>query len=202
MKKIKKLSKPLLALLLVFAIIVVHTLYVGVAICWYGKQDEIVKADVAIVLGAGVKGNKPNSVYQERINHGIWLYENDYVEKIILTGGKGEGNKYSDAFIAKEFAVSHGVPAEDVLIEEKSTTTIENIAYANEIIEDNGYSTALIVSDPLHMKRAMLIADDLGLEAYSSPTPTTKYTGLVSRSKFLCREVVFYTGYELYRIFD
>ncbi len=202
MKKIKKLGKPAIAILLVFAIVIIHTLYVGVAICRYAKQDELVKADVAIVLGAGVTGNKPNPVYQERINHGIWLYENNYVEKIILTGGKGEGNKYSDAFLAKEFTVSRGVPAEDVLIEEKSTTTIENIEYANELIEENGYSSALIVSDPLHMKRAMLIADDCGLEAYSSPTPTTKYTGFVTRGKFLIREMLYYTGYEVYRIFN
>lgn len=63
------------------------------------------------------------------------------------------------------------------------------------------YSSAIIVSDPLHMKRAMLMAKDCGIEAYSSPTPTTRYRTLRSKLPFLAREEFFYIGYRLVRIF-
>lgn len=69
-------------------------------------------------------------------------------------------------------------------------------------MESNSYHTAIIVSDPLHMKRAMLMAKDYGIEAYSSPTPTSRYVSLKSKLSFLAREEFFYIGYRVYRIFD
>jgi uncharacterized SAM-binding protein YcdF (DUF218 family) len=55
----------------------------------------------------------------------------------------------------------------------------------------------LVVSDPLHMRRAITLARDLGIDAHPSPTPTTRYVGLQSRSRFLSREVYFYARYLL-----
>ena len=61
--------------------------------------------------------------------------------------------------------------------------------------------TAIIVSDPLHMKRAMLMAKDYGIEACSSPTPTTMYKSAKTQIPFLAREVFFYIGYSIVRVF-
>ena len=92
------------------------------------------------------------------------------------------------------------IQEDDILMEEESTITQENLQYAKEIMKEKFYSSAIIVSDPLHMKRAMLLAKDIGLEAYSSPTPTTMYRSLRTKIPFLAREVFYYTGYKLYRI--
>ena len=67
-------------------------------------------------------------------------------------------------------------------------------------MEENGYETAIIVSDPLHMKRAMLLAEDAGISAYSSPTPSTRYISLRTKIPFLARETLYYIGYKWYRI--
>ena len=88
-----------------------------------------------------------------------------------------------------------------LLIEEKSTITEENLEFAKEIMDANGFKTAIIVSDPLHMKRAMLMAKDYGITAYSSPTPTTMYKSLRSKLPFLLREEFFYIGYCIVRFF-
>jgi uncharacterized SAM-binding protein YcdF (DUF218 family) len=176
-------------------------MYVTLSIYFYSNTSELTKADVVIVLGAGVKGDKPSPVFEERINHAIWLYKNGYADKLIFTGGKGRNNDYSDSSIAKKYAIENLVPSEDIIIEEQSTITQENIYYATRIIEENHLTTVIIVSDPLHMKRAMLIAQDHGLKAYSSPTPTTKYKTLKSKVPFLAREVFFYIGYEIYTLF-
>ena len=57
------------------------------------------------------------------------------------------------------------------------------------------------MSDPLHMKRAMLMCEDYGITAYSSPTPTSMYRSLKTKLTFLLREEYFYIGYRIERIF-
>ncbi|MGN0132125.1 MAG: YdcF family protein [Lachnospiraceae bacterium] len=163
----------------------------------YGKVDEKRTADVAIVLGAGTGNDEVTPVFRERLNHGIWLYENGYVDKIILTGGYGKGNVHSDAYVARMYVVANGIPESDILLEEESTITQENIKNAKTIMDDRSYDTAVLVSDPLHMKRAMQMAADYGIEAYSSPTPTTMYRSIKNKILFLAREVFFYIGYQI-----
>lgn len=182
-------------------LIIIYILYVFISIYQYGNVNETRKADAAIVLGVAVWGDKPSPVFEERIRHSIWLYENGYIDKIIYTGGKGENDPNSESSIAKKYAMEHSVPEIDIYIEEKSTITQENIMYASEIAKENNISTLLLVSDPLHMKRAMLMTEDYGLEAYSSPTPTTLYQSAKNKLTFLSREVFYYIGYLIYRIF-
>lgn len=196
MKKIIIKSSRLVIILIIGCFV-----YFSIDIYSYGDVNELVEADAAIVLGAAVWGDKPSPVFEERINHGIWIYKNGYVDKIIFTGGKGENNEFSESSIAKNYAIENSIPAKDILIEEKSTITQENILYATQIVNENNYSKVIIVSDPLHMKRAMLMAKDCGLEAYSSPTQTTKYTTIKSKSLFLAREVFYYIGYGIFRLF-
>lgn len=174
---------------------------VAVSIVNYGKVDEKAPSDVAIVLGAGTWKGEVSPVYRERLNHGIWLYQNGYVEYLILTGGVGEGNTVSDAAAAKAYALSQGVPEDVILIEEKSTITEENLFYAKALMDELSLRSAIIVSDPLHMKRAMLMASDYGIDARSSPTPTTMYRSLKTRIPFLAREEFFYLGYLVVRVF-
>ena len=68
-------------------------------------------------------------------------------------------------------------------------------------MDGNHLETAVIVSDPLHMKRAMLLAEDAGITAYSSPTPTTRYISMRTKIPFLARETFYYIGYQWYRLF-
>ncbi len=176
---------------------------VGVAISiWsYGSVDEKRTADCAIILGAGTSGGEVSPVYRERINHGIWLYENGYVDYIIVTGGTGDGETVSDAEAARDYAISVGVPSDIIIIEAKSTITEENIENAKVIMDAYSIEDAIIVSDPLHMKRAMLMCEDYGIQAYSSPTPTSMYRSLKTKLPFLLREEYFYIGYRIARIF-
>lgn len=199
MKRGKKVLK-----IIGFALLVL-TLYLGfiaVRIWNYGNVDEREQADAIIVLGAAAWHNNPSPVFLERIRHGIWLYENGYADYIIFTGGHGDGAKYSESYVAMNYAIAAGVPIESILIEEYSRTTEDNFSYAMHLIEDHNISTVIIVSDPLHMYRAMRTIRDTGLEAFSSPTPTTMYQTLGTRLPFLRREVFYYIGYSLINIFN
>ncbi|MBQ6935002.1 MAG: YdcF family protein [Clostridia bacterium] len=174
---------------------------IAVSIWNYGEKDEKVPSDVAIVLGAAVWDGEVSPVYRERINHAITLYEDGFVDYIILTGGFGEGSYKSDSQVAKEYALSQGIPEESILIEEKSTITEENLEFSKEIMVENNLETAIIVSDPLHMKRSMLMAEDYNINAVSSPTTTSMYKSLKTKIPFLLREEFFYVGYCIVRIF-
>ena len=196
----KKKTFRLISLFLVLSILF-YLIFTAISIVSYGKIDEKANSDVAIVLGAGTSNGEVSPVYRERINHGIWLYENDYVDYLILTGGIGEGNNASDAYIAKQYALSKSVPEQAIFIEEKSTITEENLENAKAIMDENSFDTAIIVSDPLHMKRAMLMAGDYGIDACSSPTPTTMYRSFKTKIPFLAREEFFYIGYSIVRVF-
>ncbi|MCI8268277.1 MAG: YdcF family protein [Lachnospiraceae bacterium] len=189
---------------LILTIIFLLLLYMAgniLGICLYSKKDERCYADTAIVLGAATSRGSVSPVYRERLNHGIYLYQQGYVKKIIVTGGQAGENPQSDAWAAKQYVLSQGIPEQDILIEEKSTITQENLANAKEIMDDEHFQTAIIISDPLHMKRAMLLAKDMRIVAYSSPTPTTRYCSLRTKIPFLARELFYYIGYQWYRIF-
>ena len=185
--------KKLAALMLAAILIILSG--TALSIVSYSEKDETRPADAAIVLGASVYDNSPSPVFCERISHAVDLYNNGCVNAIIMTGGIGEGNIRSEADIAREYAEQLGVPAEVIFIEEDSSTTAENLENARSVMSEQGFDIALIVSDPLHMKRAMLYADDLGMTAYSSPTPTTLYRSWKTKLPFLIREEFYYLGY-------
>src|SRR5690554_4920800 len=95
------------------------------------------------------------------------------------------------------YAIKNGVATQDIFIEEKSKITQENLAFAKEITLQNNFSKTLLVSDPLHMKRSMMMAKDLSIEAYSSPTTTSKYQSTKVKFIFLLRETFFYIAYQV-----
>ncbi|MCI5891929.1 MAG: YdcF family protein [Clostridiales bacterium] len=173
-----------------------------ISICSFSTIDQKCKSDVAIILGASTSNGEVSPVYRERINHGIDLYNEGYVDKLIVTGGMGKGNDRSDAYTAKQYAVSQGIPETDILTEDVSTITQENLENSKVIMDENEWNTAIIISDPLHMRRTMLLAEDAGINAYSSPTKTSRYVSLKTQIPFLAREVFFYIGYKLWRIFN
>ncbi len=193
--------KIILASGVIILLLIAFAIGIAISIWNYGKVDEKAPADVAIVLGAAISDGEVSPVYRERINHAITLYEEGTVDFIILTGGFGEGSYKSDSQVAKEYALSQDVPEERILIEEKSTITEENLEFSKEVMEENDLETAIIVSDPLHMKRAMLMAEDYNINAISSPTPTSMYKTLKTKIPFLLREEFFYVGYCVVRIF-
>jgi uncharacterized SAM-binding protein YcdF (DUF218 family) len=165
-------------------------------IWWFGTQERAERSDCAIVLGAAVHGSEPSPVFQERIRHAIELYRIGMVSKIIFTGGMGEGAIHTESEVAARFAVHEGVPEGDILTETRSRTTQQNLAEARLLMHRHVLTSAVIVSDPLHLRRADLMAKHLGIWATTSPTRTTRYRSARAQIQFLAREV-YYLHYYL-----
>lgn len=174
--------------------------YIACSIYIYGKQQNDIKADAAIVLGAAVWGNQPSPVFRERINHAIQLYKTGKVQRIIFTGGVGNSNEFPEAIVARNYAIAQNMSATNILIETSSRTTHQNLKNAKIVAKNRQLTKFLIVSDPLHMKRSVLMAKNLGLDAYPSPTPTTRYRSLNRQLEFLARETYFYIVYLIWGI--
>lgn len=192
-----------LALISIFIAII---LSIAFNIYIYGNTVKQIKAEAAIVLGAEVWDEEPSPVFRERINHAINLYQQGNIKKIIFTGGVGSGKKLSEAEVGKNYAIKKGINENSIFIEKQSRTTYQNLQNAQQVILSllpKSQLTShkfLIVSDPLHLKRAVMMARDLGLDAYPSPTPTTRYRSFKSQFEFLMRETYFYFVYLIFKI--
>jgi uncharacterized SAM-binding protein YcdF (DUF218 family) len=182
---------------IVISVVVIAIVFAAARVYTYRGASPDMQADAAVVLGAAVWSQQVSPVFRERINHAMDLYRRGRVHKIIFTGGQGNRNEPTEAAAARAYAVSNGIPPRDILIEQRSHTTYENLVYAKQLADTHGLKKILIVSDPMHMRRAVAMADDVGLEAYPSPTTTTRYTGFRSQFAELTRETFYYLGYSV-----
>lgn len=167
---------------------------VGVAsyIVWVGERDQAAPADVIIVLGAAAYDARPSPVFAERIRHGIDLYQRGLAKHLIFTGGFGNGARFSESQVAQRYALKHGVPRQAILIETRSRTTHQNLQQAAALMKAHGFKRAIIVSDPLHMARALRLAREAGIDALGSSTPTSRFRSFETRKRFLLQEVYFF----------
>ena len=178
--------------------------FVGAAVtAWsiydYGQQSSSEKADAALVLGAAAWGERPSPVFRERINHAIELYRTKRVRMLIFTGGTPQNGYPTEAAVGRRYAIDNGVASQDILIEDQSRTTYDNLQRASREAQPIGVNSFLIVSDPLHMRRAMLMASDLNLAAYPSPTLSSRYQSWWAQMRFLFHETNNYIAYRLFR---
>lgn len=146
-------------------------------------------ADAAVVLGAAAWDKRPSPVFRERINHAITLYQSHRVGKIIFTGGTPKKGFMTEAEVGRRYALKQGIPAHNILFENTSRNTYENLRNIVPIMHANGIGSIIVVSDPYHLARAEEMASDLGLsDAQFSATPTTRFDERSKKAKFLMQE--------------
>ena len=180
---------------MLLALAVIGFLNLAWQIVTYGYRSSDSDADAAVVLSAAAWGNKPSPVYRERINEAIKLYESGRVHYLIFTGGTRVAGYPAEGSVGREFAIERGVPAAAILVETTSRTTWQNLANAKELIRSAGLHSVLLVSDPLHMRRAMAFATDLKLPAIPAPTSSSRFQSKASWVAFLWRETWLYVSY-------
>lgn len=179
------------------ALFIVFGLVVAIDVYLYSRRTAEHPADAAIVLGAAVWREQPSPVFRERINHAINLYHSGQVQMLIFTGGIGEHDDTAESEVARRYAIARGVPAEAILIETRSTSTYQNLAYAQEVAAEHNLHTFLIVSTPYHMRRAIALAHDLDMDAHPSPTRTIRWISWYTHTRAYLREVIGYMAYLL-----
>jgi len=162
-------------------------------IFWVGERDQAATADAIIVLGAAAYDAKPSPVFQERIRHGLDLYRAGYAPLLIFTGGYGgSGARFSESQVARRYALKQGIPDEAILIETASRNTEQNLLEAKRLMDQRNLHRVIIVSDPLHMARALRLSRAVGIEALASSTPSTRFRSFHTSWRFLVQEIYFF----------
>lgn len=134
--------------------------------------------DCILVLGAGVWGDRPTHMLEDRLEYGISLYKMGASGKLLMSGDHGREN-YDEVNVMKNYAVNHGVLSSDVFMDHAGFSTYESIYRARDIFEAE---KIIIVTQEYHLYRALFIADKLGLEAYGVASDPREYVGQRSRN--------------------
>ena len=158
----------------------------SVIVVAYGETERAAAAEVIVVLGAGLRRDgQPGPALIRRATHAALLYEQGYAPRIICSGGFPlRAIQRSEADACRAVLVERGVPAEAVVLEEQSRSTEENAVYTKELMDANGWQTAVVVSDPYHMFRAGIIFSQVGVNHTLSPgvsPPLAAYVPAVVR---------------------
>lgn len=138
---------------------------------WYvARVDDRRPVDAVVVLGAAQYDGEPSSVFAARLRHAEALYAEGLAPRIVTTGGGRAGDVYTEAEAGRRYLIDRGVPADDVVAVGEGTDTLGSLRAADARARRDGWSTALVVSDPWHSLRARTMARDSGLDAWTSPT--------------------------------
>lgn len=145
------------------------------------KNDE--KADCILILGAGVKDDKPKPMLRDRLLTGIELYKSGAAEKIIMSGDHGRAD-YDEVNVMRAFALEQGVRAEDIFLDHAGFSTYDSVYRAKNIF---GAENIIIVSQKYHLYRALYIAKKLDVKAAGVSANLNTYGGQLKRD---IREII------------
>ena len=150
-----------------------------------GRSDQARPVDAIVVMGAAQYDGRPSPQLAARLDEVVGLWPDGVAPVVIVTGGNQPGDRFTEAEASAAYLVERGVPADAVLMEGAGSTTYESLAAVDEIAEQRGIESILIVTDPYHSLRSRLIAQELGLTAYVAPTGTSVVTGSRSLERHL-----------------
>lgn len=183
----KKIGKAIISIVCVFAIIGTGVFAYTLNSVINCSSNGFVNGDeTAIVLGCQVYGETASRPLRARANKGAEYLKESENAVAILCGGQGNGESISEAECIKRIMLENGIDENRLYLEDKSTSTEENIKFASEIISQNKLSTdVVIISSDYHCERAKMIAKRNGFLASCIPVKTNKYSYIT----FCTREV-------------
>ena len=176
-----------IALFLIAIMIIAIDLYVRLStkkqIIKDAKYDELPELDCIIILGAGIWGNRPSHMLEDRLLEGINLYNNKVSSKLLMSGDHGR-KEHDEVNLMKDFAKERGIPSENIFMDHAGFSTYDSIYRAKEIFQ---VKKIMIVTQEYHLYRAIYIAKQLELEAYGVNSDPITYVKPIKRK---LREIV------------
>jgi len=178
----KKIFKILIAIAIIGVILVlsINFYVIGTVKEKMIKDDDyssLKNMDCILILGAGIWGDSPSPMLQDRLDEGIKLYNEGVAPKIIMSGDHGREG-YDEVNIMKEYAINKGIPSEDIFMDHAGFSTYESIYRAKEIFDADNI---VIVTQEYHLYRALYIADKLDINAYGINSDPQQYSGQLFR---------------------
>ncbi|MSV96498.1 MAG: YdcF family protein [Actinobacteria bacterium] len=160
---------------------------------WVGRSDQARSVDAIVVLGVAQYDGRPSPQLQARLDHALELWQEGLSPLVITTGGNQPGDRFTEAETSANYLIEGlagvAVPAESIVQENTGSTTRESLIAVRDIMQSRGLHSVLIVTDPYHSLRSRLIAQDLGLVSFISPTRTSPLRGASAVSRHV-REAI------------
>lgn len=165
----------------VLALVAVTTVYFGATLWWVhtvGESDQRREVDAIVVLGAAQYDGRPSPQFAARLDHVVEVWRDGAAPLVVTTGGSRPGDRFTEAEAGRRYLVDRGVP-ESAIVEVGGATSFESLSAVRTVLGDRLGESArvLLVSDPFHSLRIRLIAQELGLTAYVSPTRSSPVDG-------------------------
>ncbi len=143
------------------------------AVFLWGMRDAAAPSDAIVVLGAAQYGGRPSPVLRARLDHAFSLWKQGLATRVILTGGKGDGDVTTEAATGRVYLKRRGVPDSAMMLEKEGRSTEESLDGVARLMNEAHLNQAIFVSDPFHMLRLQILAWRYGLHALPSPTRTS-----------------------------
>jgi uncharacterized SAM-binding protein YcdF (DUF218 family) len=160
--------------------------------------------DTIVVLGASQFDGRPSAVFRARLDHAITLYQDGVAPYVVTVGGSQPGDRFSEAAAGRNYLVSHGVPRDQVTAVGVGNDTLSSLRAAAAVLHDRGWHGAVLVTDPWHELRSRRIAEDVGIDAATSPArsgPAVHTRG--TEIHYVARETMAFLYYRMFhRSFD
>ncbi|MDT3424659.1 uncharacterized SAM-binding protein YcdF (DUF218 family) [Paenibacillus forsythiae] len=195
--RFKRIAAYAITLLLIAGVI--WSAYVLIIINQAKTTSPMEKAYAGIILGMAMWGDEPSPGLKERLDYGLKLYRQGAFSHFVVTGGLDQpGYRYTEGQGMRNYLVSRGVPESAIAEENKATSTYENLLFSREIMQREGWGTAVVVTHTFHGRRALEIAEALG---YSGPELGLTESQTMSMAKYKTREILAYTKWKLQQMF-
>lgn len=134
------------------------------------RIDDRAPADVIVVLGAAQYNGTPSPIFRARLAHAKNLYDEGVARYVVTTGGSRTGDVYTEAEAGARWLTERGVPESATIPVGEGADTLGSLEAVADEVQQRGMRTAVVVSDPWHSLRARTMANDAGLDAWTSPT--------------------------------
>jgi uncharacterized SAM-binding protein YcdF (DUF218 family) len=194
-RKRNKWSKFIRVAAACFILGLIWVAYVQYKIHTAPESDSNSHADVGIVLGASVWNNEPSPGLRERLERGLTLYRNGQVGRIIVSGGLDHnGSTITEAEGMRNYLVRQGIPEQDIVLETQARSTYENVLFSRQIMIDNGWKSAVLITHSYHAARAYDIAKFLDM---SDPKVSSMDSKVMWMPWHKARETLAFTKWEL-----
>ena len=168
---------PQLRRVLGFRDLLLYYVVTFVQVWWAARQGDTRHSQAIVVLGAAQYNGRPSPVFKARLDHAATLYHDRVAPLIVVTGGKQTGDIFTEATSGANYLHDKGIPDSAILRETTSHTSWESLLAAARVLRHRSEKQVVLVSDPFHALRIRSIANELGLDAVTSPTRTSPISG-------------------------
>ncbi|AVQ27365.1 YdcF family protein [Fusobacterium ulcerans] len=151
------------------------------------NRNNSPKVKYLIVLGAGLKGDIPSEVLKYRLNKAVKYFKENPDTIFIVSGGQGKDELISEAEAMEIYLSERGIPIKNIIKEDKSTSTYENLKFSDKIIKEKEITGDIAVMfNSFHMYRVKMISKKLNfpLKTVYAETPAIVFPNYMLREYF------------------